>query len=188
MKAPPPLNEVRPGDPVLPAFNQLVRHEKATQLRGSPRLRIQRRPNGTSLVGQPGHGVWQHPWQPGLGDKLVKLRPGTVNGLMPLIEGVDMITSPGVKLMTGPNAKLRSWIVLQVKVDGEKLVLVPEEIELLHVNDLAARPEDSGWQPLAMLIWQDRRTPARVLPVAMHNLSHAVDRGTTGLRHFFWAV
>ena len=120
-----------------------------------------------------------------LAARLAFVGEGTVNNLTPTIGGATLDANPpGVDLSAGPNSALRSWVCLRVSVDLQKGALdekTPDAQTIVHVNDLMPYVKnglalDDGhgralW-PLAMIVWQDARTPKRVVRNVYFNQSH----------------
>ena len=196
--------EVKKGDPVLPAWERLKAWARRFELRAGSGVRFNQMPEGTWVIAEPAVQSWNHPFRVSVSDKIARIGNGSVNNLIPQIDGIGLdgmnqdgkeVTAPELKITSGPDADLRSWICVQAKVDLKTGKIDPKDetaLTVVHVNSLAPQSADTGLQPLAMLSWSDTTTISRVFQITHHNLSHSfvaanAAKGQT-TRHFFWAV
>ncbi len=199
---------VQPGQPVLPAWRRLLEWSKQFRLFAGRGVRLQRTPNGTYIVADLASNPWNHPFKVRLSGMEAMIGFGTVQNVVPRIEGKRLDGSddkgregePPSLLITGePNAELRSWIIVEVRPDlewGEVLMGDKEAVVIRHVNDLQSPSAEVGRHPLAMLIWSsNRRSVQRVRQITHFNLQHlfVLQQGATPLaprrgRHLFWAA
>jgi len=102
---------------------------------------------------------------------------------------------PKLKLASGPNAELRSWVCLQVRVDlqsGEINTDDENAVSIVHKKDIENDlPSDGsiGLHALAMLVWNsDRSSVKRLHQVTHFHLQHRWLKGTDQQpsRHLFW--
>lgn len=113
----------------------------------------------------------------------VRVGNGTCEGITPRLNGVPLdgmdgtraVRVPLLKLEDGPDANLRSWVMLRFVVDLSTGLPVPDDEDtatIVHRNDLSAvfangvSPDDrtgAGHLPLAMLVWRDERSLQRVV-------------------------
>ena len=196
---------VRPGEPVMPAWQRLLEWAKQFRLFTGRGVRLLRTPNGTYVVADLRSNPWNHPFKVRLAEREATVGFGTVEGVVPriggrTIDGLDEdgneAEAPRLRLAGEPNEDLRSWVVVEVKVAPEGGEIDPEDAEAVtirHVREL--KPEDAkvGRHPLAMLIWASNRTTIlRARQITHFNLSHlhVVDRGAGERpgRHLFWAT
>lgn len=196
---------VRPGEPVMPAWQRLLEWAKQFRLFAGRGVRLTRTPNGTYVVADLKANPWNHPFKVRLAEREATVGFGTVEGIVPrigskTIDGLDAsgkeTEPPKLPIAGEPNDDLRSWVVVEVKVapDGEEID--PEDSEAVtirHVREL--KPDDPrvGRHPLAMLIWASNGTTIlRARQITHFNLSHlyVVDRGAEERpgRHLFWAT
>lgn len=199
MTARPSLPDVRPGDPILPAFQELVSYERAGHVMTGHRVRRRQHADGTSLSVDAPAPLWLHPWKVLLTGQEATVRPGTVNGVVPFIGTVrlDAATPPRLKITGSPGKGLRSWIHLRVLVDEggaidpenpAAAVIVHSDQDMPTLQALA-EPR-TGWQALALIVWQTRTVIGRVYPAAHHNLGFAWKEaeGPRPGQALFWAV
>ena len=195
--------QAKAGQPIRPLWNKLVtRLRSAAQIQAGRGVRVHQGPEGTAVVASGTGGSYTPRFLVGISGKEATIGLGTVNGLVPTINGIalDGITASGATVtvphlkLTAPNAQLRSWIVVQVQIDPESKVVrddVEDAITLLHTDDLKAVPgDDFGWHPVGLITWADRRTPQRAWNVTKLDLTHVYLTGSAGQkgRHFFSGV
>jgi hypothetical protein len=133
-----------------------------------------------------------------LSGKEVIVGMGTLNNRIPTINGVALDGAqavPKLKLISGPNAELRSWVCLQVRVDrqtGEINTDDENALSIVHKNDIeSGLPSDGtvGLHALAMLVWNsDRSSVKRLHQVTHFHLQHRWLKGSDerAARHLFW--
>jgi hypothetical protein len=202
---------VRPGQPVLPAWRRLLEWAKQFRLFAGRGVRLQRTPNGIYVVADLRSNPWNHPFKVRLMDREATIGFGTVQDVVPRIEGrrIDGTDDKGregeppVLRLTGePNADLRSWIVVEVKVDPESGEIDPDDEEAVvvrHVRELRSSTAELGRHPLAMLVWSPNRSSiVRARQITHFHLRHlfVAQQGSDpqdtqerrGGRHLFWAT
>lgn len=195
--------QARAGQPIAPLWQQLrQRLAAAGQLQLGTGMRLHQGPDGTTVIAEPSGKSFTPHFKVSLSGMEASVGLGTVNGDVPTIQGIGLdgvnssgatVTVPRVKLTT-PDDLLRSWIVLQVKIDLATGLIVeePDAITLIHTNDRRSNIDPAlGWQPVALLTWADRRTPRRAHQIVMKDLNHVwrepAAQGRQG-RHFFGSV
>lgn len=191
----PHLPDARPGDPVLPAMQALVRYERAEQLATGRNTRRRVMPFGTSYSVDASAAPWAHPFKVTVAGSEATVRAGLIESITPTIEGVSLKaeTQPKVKITGQPNAESESWIALLVTVNPEleRIDLAAEfPAIIIHTNDWTKlETETLGAIPLALLEWKDRAV-SKVTPHVMHNLRHfyRARSGTKPARHYFTAI
>ncbi len=193
---------VRKGEPVLPAWNRLLAWARQFRLCAARGIRFTRTPNGTFVVAEQTVLSWDHPFRVQVSDAEALITLGTINKLVPTIDGVglDALSAPKLKITGGPNGDLRSWICVDVQVDLKSGMINPEgenSIIITHVGELDPRTSEggspdngrgTGRHPLAMLIWSDKSTIRRAHQITHFNQQHRFVAGTDGQpsRHLFW--
>jgi hypothetical protein len=175
--------EVRPGDPVTPAWLRLLEWAKQFRVITSEGIRLTRTPQGTYVVADVRGSSWGHPFKVSLGSGEATISTGTVEDVVPKIGKValDAETPPTLKITGKPNKDGVSWVVLEVSYDSKTATVK-------HVNTLERTDELIGVQSLAMLRWSGD-APTQAFQVVHHNLGHhyVEPTGTRGSRHLFWA-
>lgn len=196
---------VRPGDPVLPAWNRLLDWAKQFRLVAGRGVRFQRTPNGTYVVADLRSNPWNHPFKVSLSDQEAAIAFGTVEDIVPRISGksIDGLDEKGrqgvppkLRLDGGPNSDLRSWVAVEARVDRDSGKIEPnskDAVAIRHVRDLRASEAEVGRHPLAMLLWAaDGKSVLRARQITHFNLRHfyAVEPGAKNRpgRHLFWAT
>ena len=196
---------VRPGEPVLPAWKRLLDWAKQFRLFAGRGVRLSRTPNGTYVVADLKANSWNHPFKVRLTEREAAVGFGTVDGIVPRIDGgtIDGVgedgreTEPPKLPITGePDDDLRSWVVVEMKVaaDGDEIDPEdPEAVTIRHVRELKPNTAEIGRHPLAMLIWEANGTTIlRARQITHFNLRHlyVVNRGAEERpgRHLFWAT
>ncbi|WP_009963017.1 hypothetical protein [Verrucomicrobium spinosum] len=199
---------VKPGDPVQPFVDRLVR-ELPDLLRPyttSGRVRFVSSPQGTCVIVDEEPAVFTPRFKVSAMQGEVTVKMGFVNDShVPTIKGVPLdgvmpdkkvVPVPRLSISKDkPNADLKSWVHLAVRVgaDGKAAETVEDWATITHAATLASPEELVGWQPLAVLTWSaDGKSVRRVDQITMHNLKHAYAaavpaKGQPG-RHFFWSV
>lgn len=199
---------VRPGEPVMPAWKRLLEWAKQFRLFAGRGVRLQRTPNGTYVIADIRNNPWNHPFKARLADREATIGFGTVQDVVPRIGGerLDGIDEKGregevptLKIEGEPNDELRSWIVVEVKVDPESGEIDPEDKEAVvirHVQELRSPTPEVGRHPLAMLVWAPNGTEiVRSRQITHFHLRHlfVARQGSEeteggGGRHLFWAT
>lgn len=195
----PRLPNVQPGEPILPAFQDLVRYERATQLASGFQVRRRQHADGTALSVDVPAQLWLHPWKVLISDREATVRLGTVNAVVPTIRDIplDDPVQPRLRITGSPGQGLRSWILLRIMVNeaGQIDPETPAAAVILHSTDsplvlnAAADPRVSH-HPLALIVWQSRTVIGKVHACTHHNLAHywIKPEGTAPAQHLFWAV
>jgi hypothetical protein len=189
---------VQRGDAILPAWNKLLNWTKQFRVLAGRGIRLTRTPNGTYIVADLQASTWDHPFRVMLSGKEVTVGMGTLNNRIPTINGVPLDGAqavPRLKLASGPNAELRSWVCLQVRVDrqtGEINTDDENALSIVHKNDIEnglLSDGTAGLHALAMLVWNpDRSSVKRLHQVTHFHLQHRWLKGTDQqpARHLFW--
>jgi len=189
---------VQRGDAILPAWNKLLNWAKQFRVFAGRGIRLTRTPNGTYVVADLQASTWDHPFRVTLGSKELTIGMGTLNNRIPTINGVALDGAqavPKLKLASGPNAALRSWVCLQVRVDRQSGEINTDDenaVSIVHRNDIENDlPSDGtvGMHALAMLVWNpDRSSVKRLHQVTHFHLQHRRLKGTDQqlARHLFW--
>jgi len=204
--------KVRRGDPIEPFVKRLLKELPVLFRFFTGRgVRFNRTPNGIIVVADVRSNAWDHPFKVGVSEKIAIVGNGSVNNLVPQINGVGIdgldddgkeVPPPQLKLTGGPSKELRSWVCVQARVDLKTGVMNPKDttaLTIIHTATLDPKSSEGGFpddgagiglQPLAMLVWnEDKASVRRVFQITHHNLQHRFVRGNTGTgRHFFWAV
>lgn len=191
----PSLPDVRPGDPIRPAFEAVVRYERAEQLASGRNVRRRVMPNGTSYSTDEATSSWAHPWKVLFSGTEATVRAGLVNGITPTINRVKLTDAaqPKLKITGLPNAEEESWIALVVTVDPESGRIdaeTDEPAKIIHTDDWQAlENETTGAWPLALLLWKNKAVSS-VVPNSTLNLAYnyRAANGTKPARHFFSGV
>jgi hypothetical protein len=188
---------VRPGEPVLPAWNRLLEWAKQFRLVAGPGVRLQRTPQGTYVVADLRSRPWHHPFKVTLADQEARVAFGTVENVVPRIGGrlLDEEPAPSLRLHGGPDPDGRSWVAVavKVKVSGESGRIDAEDkeaVEIVHVRALRPADPATGLHPLAMLVWDGSGSVVRVRQITHFNLGHLRIKGDGEApgRHLFWAT
>lgn len=197
----------KPGEMVAPKWNALIRYlRRITQLRSGREIRMRTGPDGTSIVADRRQAVFTPHFAVRLAGDEVTIGTGLVNGIVPVISGVQLdgllpdgkpSPKPVPKLkVTEPSAALRSWVCVTVQIDLKTGMMIEKEpVGIIHLSDADLRVRNGystdikgqGIYPLAMVVWTDKKTPARVHQITMHDLQHSFLAAGKGLpaRHFF---
>lgn len=194
---------VRKGDPILPAWKRLLEWARQFRLFAGRGVRLTRTPSGTYIVVDAQAAPWDHPFKVLVSGQETTILPGTVNKLMPTVNGValDAENAPRLRIAGGPSSELRSWICVQVRVDLKTGAINSDDkdaLTIVHVTDLdpatseGGSPDDGkgiGLHPLAMLIWNgDKASIKRAHQITHFNQQHRFIAAGDGQpsRHLFW--
>jgi hypothetical protein len=194
---------VQRGDAILPAWNKLLNWAKQFRVFAGRGIRLTRTPNGTYIVADLQASTWDHPFRVSLGGKELTIGMGTLNNRIPTINGLPLDGAqagkaqavPKLKLTSGPNAELRSWVCLQLRVDRQSGEISADDenaVSIVHKSDIEnGLPSDGsiGLHALAMLVWNsDRSSVKRLHQVTHFHLQHRWLKGTDPqpARHLFW--
>lgn len=184
---------VQAGDDVRQAWERLLAYERTRRVVRGAGITTRQMPDGLHIRAEAGGGSrhFRHPWRPQISaDLRASLRPGTVNGVYPTIEGIGLdgrdadgaeAPVPPLDLTEeGPDEQGRSWLVL--------VALSVTSVEAAYTvearRDLAPRSDQEGVLPLVYLTWRARTTILARHQIAHHHLRHAA----RGAGHYFWAV
>lgn len=136
-----------------------------------------------------------------VGALAVKVTLGTVEDRIPYIGSVPLHAKrwPTLKLESGPNEALLSWVALRVTIDLETGKMDPEKVDaaqVVHVNDYALlsenglSPDDgqgNGYFPLALLVWASKAGVRKIVQNTWFNRRHSFKPGEEGRKgvHYF---
>lgn len=205
--------EVKPGGSIAHGWKALQKEEENWRIPFQGDFLQWQMPGGTILQQRGLPNVFLHPWRVTLSvtrsAQAAVIRPGRVNGVIPNIGDVrldgyiskDQPTGPvpTLDLKDGPGPDMESWICVQTAIDlatGKWIEKNP--LTLVHVQALdpayndGGSPDQNGLgrEPIAVVIWQDKKTIRYVDQTAMHDLHHRYEAPATGAgnrgRHFFW--
>lgn len=187
------------GQPILPAWQALLRFIEQTGIVRGPGVRIQTGPWGTRVWADSDFQPWAHPFavsSGGAGELIVS--PGTVNGLFPFVEGGSMAGEDEAgnpvevpKLQASATPSGTSWVILEVIPGrGGEVVEGADTLRILHEEE---RPRPgSTKQALAMIRWHPSGSLRSIFQIVHHNLAFGEGGAATGdgeaPRGFFWAV
>ena len=208
------LNDLRVkrGEPIQPAWERLLKWAAGMKLISGRGVRLTVTPNGTLVAADVRSNPWDHPFKVTVSSKVAVIGNGSVNNLVPQINGAGLdgldsngkdVSPPQLKITGGPSKDLRSWICVQAKVDAKTGRMDAKDknaLTIIHTSTLDPKSGEGGFpdsgqgiglQPLAMLLWsEDRAGIKRVFQITHHNLQHRFVRSGTSTagRHFFWAA
>lgn len=188
---------------MLPKWNALVsfiRHliARLQQMTG-PGIRRQVTGDGFYFIADLQQAAWPHPWRVSVSDLGATIERGTLENIVPMIDGVRIDGStdtggpghypaPILHLKDGPGDSLRSFVCLECTVLDETTGEIdPASVIITHRQTLEAESELTGIKVLAELIWSDAKTVRSVFDVAMFNLQHEFEPASDGgaARHVF---
>lgn len=173
----------RPGEPVLPKWESLIRWAKSLRVRPAVGVRVSETPNGTLVTVDPAP-LPAMPFAVGLGAGFVVVPSGLVENTEPTIDGKLLSEKPKLSLKgQKPKNGDRTFVCLRVVPDGSNWPEDPENIAIVH-RESPVPEEGEGLQPLAILHWIGG-TPTRITQIVRHNLRWFI---TGDGRQFFSAV
>lgn len=127
------------------------------------------------------------------GASQVRVGVGTFNQQMPEVNGVPIngvtasgatVRVPDLKLSSGPNEDLRSWVCGRVVCDPKTGAILSSSIvhlnslEKLFENGFSLDVDGAGVMPLAMIVWKDKRTVQRIIQDVHFNQRHIYQPAT----------
>jgi hypothetical protein len=197
-----------PQDRVSVYWARLVQWAKQKDVVAhGPGVRVAEGVYGTTVRYAPSY-PWDHPFRGTVFRGSITIRPGTVDGEMPTLDGVYLDGydaeghEVGEPLLTladgdGPGPDGRSTVCLRMLWDVERRLArvgEPDWLTVAHVPDLDAARAELGpgvaLEPLLILYWREGRVD-RYRQSVHHNLVHSYlpgdESGSPG-RHFFSAV
>lgn len=201
--------KVKPGDPIQPAWDKLRAYvESLPEITAGNGVRITRTSRQTLVVAEAESTSFLPRFRVTVSGGKAKLGLGTLGQRVPLLAGVGLdgqtpegksIPVPLLALDDGPNAELRSWVCLEVRVDLKAGQIDPKQkdnLNITHRNDIASRFRNGfcvddgkghGFLPLAMLVWRDKGTVGRVIQNVYFNQAHHFKPIGTNAKgwHFF---
>lgn len=196
--------KVKRGDAIQPFVEKLLKFlpQLTKPYTTSKDIRLMHTPKGVNVVAQLRPSTFTPVFQPALKKLEASIGVGyvqTSNKLhQPTIDDIpldglvdgEQKPVPRVKLKSGPNKELRSWLVLQVTHQKDPNQKIKDVITIIHASSLEPPSPEIGWQALSMLVWKDSQTVDRVIPIVMHNLEHHFEPKLSGVggTHFFWAI
>jgi hypothetical protein len=165
--------------------------------RQSPGVLLKMTPQGyTQAPANKGGGSFNHPFRPLLsGDKL-RFTRGLVSGFEPTI-GDGKIPISGNSKNPPPALQLKpedmdeetqqSWACIEVTPDKDGVISKADQIRLVHRKTPGDFFGTVGTQPLALILWRDKK-PIRAIDLVWFNLRYMSVQpapGRGGRRHFF---
>lgn len=188
--------EVRPGDEVLPAWEEMKRAVRALRLLPGTGVQLTDTPLGTAISASAAAASFSHPFTPALSGNVLTFSKGLVNNVEPEIGGTRIsgdagsgTPAPGLVLDGAEmDAKtLQSWACVEVapRADG---TLDPEVAPVVaHRSAPTSADPALGRHPLVLILWQ-AGAPSRAVEVTYFNLRYV--RRTPGAgqglaQHFF---
>lgn len=197
------------GQKILPRWKALLRFIKSTGVIAGKGVKISRGPNGTTVSADHFQKPWSHPFKVTVSGGSATIRMGTVNGLVPHIDGVNIsgfdddfkqVNVPSIPIEPGEEGESHIALVLNVP-DGSSAIILddPATFTIEHfpwASDVTGGGgEDyrgAGKYPLAVLLWGDDGKLIKKHQVVHFNLGHRFlqSEAASGRpsRHLFWAV
>lgn len=195
-----PLNinelEVKPGDPVLPAWKKLLSWIRSAKVIAGPGIRLAFTSKGVIATVNREETPWRHPWRVSVGTHAI-VSPGTVDGVMARMR--DDLSQKLLRLderdddgkLTGdgpPRLKIdfkkhddegKFWIWLNADIN-EDLDLDTDNPEAVTITQ--ERRERTFGQPLALVYLDESRTSViNTFQISHHNYKLMVQEQETGL-------
>jgi|GEM_PF-4377698 len=188
--------EVKPGDPVLPAWKRLLSWIRRAKVITGPGIRLSFTPQGVVATVNREETPWRHPWRVSVGTHAI-VSPGTVEGIQAYMR--DDITKKMLRLderdedgeLTGdgpPKLKIdfkkhddegKFWIWLNADID-EDLKIDAANPEAVTVTQ--ERRERTFGQPLALVYLDESRTSViNTFQISHHNYKLIIQEQETGL-------
>lgn len=205
--------KVKPGDPILPAWNRLLawaRETEQVQISGAEIHSVQQVPGlGKSIVFLGGNS-WDHPFRVSASKGLATIRPGLINAAAPTIRGVPLdgllpdgtqVAPPQLEFTAAYGGDYRSFIGIEVRIDPATGAPAEGDAEWAQVAHRCALDpkvieggfpdrDGIGFEPLAILYWTKGGELRAVRQNVHHNLTHRFKAGDDSQpgRHFFWGA
>lgn len=187
-----PVNPVKRGDKVIPAWNALLSHIRRLQILPGKGISLTKSAMGTVInsraAAQPFRGAF---WAT-FGGEGITIGRGFVNSVEPLISG-KKISDPEAVLKFDEkwDADGRAYVSIAVKVTSEAGRIDPKDKEAITVELRTERKSSSddgliGYHDIAVLI---RDPTVKLFQIAYFSLQHSTAKKDVGqgkgFRHFF---
>ena len=193
--------EVKPGDPVLPAWKKLVSWIRRSKVIAGPGIRLSFTKKGVIATVNREETPWRHPFKVSVGTHAI-VRPGTVEGVMASMKDdltgkvrrLDERDADGKRSSDGPpklkidfnkhDDQGRFWLYVNVKSeDGEMNTDDPEAVTVTQ-----ERRERTFGQPIAMVYLNESRDGIiNTFQITHHNLKVLLQEQEVGLpRQIFY--
>lgn len=203
------------GEPIIKKWNLLIEFIKQTDvIVGSEGVRVRKTPNGTVVTVDRNFAAFPHPFRVRRTGDQFSVREGTVAGLLPYIEKVDLSGRdeggnekdvPRIKATNSRGSDATYLAVVAtpiVTTRGVGLESSPDTLRIEHIDSLDGVNLNTGGvtekdgrviYPIARIDWDSKGNTIReVFQIVHHNLNHRYVQGNaqTGVssRHFFWAA
>jgi len=203
----------RKGEKILPKWQALLEYIASTRIVVGDGMQVTQTPDGTLVTADIPFRPFPHPFRCTHSGGKVTVSPGTVNGVMPRIDGVPLdgrdeegrkVDFPSLDVEFPDEWK--SYVVVVVKVEGEGLRKAIQDnedsVQVRHATDLnpyifleggSTDERGVGVHPIAQLRW-DKQTKqfVDIFQMSHFNLGHrytAASPQSGGFsKHFFWSA
>jgi len=196
MIAPPP--EVRPGDPVLPAWRRMVAFSRSLRPFAGSNTLITSLPNGYLVSFPPADFSWAHPFAVNFQSGKIKVSTGLIDQMEPTIGGLPIsgISSSGTPLKAGAplltlennyDSERRSWIIARCECLESGDIM---SAEILQIKNYPTPSPNVLQADVALAMIKNLSVGGpTIFQIVYHNLSHQwlQPSGAAG-RHFFSAA
>ena len=178
--------KTRKGEPVAVAWKRLLRWVESLKIVPDDRLEVRHGKHGLIVRVRDSH-MFHHPFRISAGQSEVRVSAGTVDDIVPEIEGrrIDNRTKTGEmeKDKEAPVLKIDGsksgedgtcYVSLRVKPGQTPDVPDAEPPEIVQTEKASGPKDGYGYQPLALL-WmsEDRKTIDAAFQITHHNMRYA---------------
>jgi hypothetical protein len=190
--------KVKKGEKVRDAWERLVRWVDSLKIVPTKDVEVRQTPHGI-IVRVRQDKIWRHPFKVMVGGEEVIINTGTVNGIVPVVDGKggkrridnrdkdgkrEEVDPPRLKLNTNKASKDGLiYIALKVKanvsagiegvVENKAGEQVSENVEIVQTDSAKGPADGCGYYPLAMIRLAKDRSVEQVFQIVHHNMRYA---------------
>lgn len=195
--------KVEPGDPIMPAWNEVRRWVESLKVIRHPSIRVRRGPKGTHVTVLRDRGNWNHPFKVSAGDS-ISIRKGVIENRVPRI--MDRRTRK-LKRIDGRDDEGRQYELPSLEFDASRVdnagyavvalrilikegVLLEDEeaVTIVQISSIQEPPDDEAHYFALARLRVESGVPVESFQIVHHNLQLHMIREDDESRPLFVAV